>query len=132
MREQGKCGEKISLLRIYQQIRTAAREWGYRYWDALEYLKNRGVKHIVVAFRQVLTDSVLTPVEYYNQIGTEIGIKNWLYSATGNYDRYPAVGHPFADYWGNWVDTDCGGVECCFKMGGCDDGRPYPPPRQHP
>ena len=25
-------------------------EWGYRYWDALEYLKDRGVKHIVVSF----------------------------------------------------------------------------------
>ena len=24
-------------------------EWGYRYWEALEYLKNRGVKHIVIS-----------------------------------------------------------------------------------
>ena len=30
-------------------------EWGYRYWDALEYLKNRGVKHIVISFPQVVT-----------------------------------------------------------------------------
>ena len=33
------------------------------------------------------------------------------------------------------MDTECddgaGGVEdCCFEMGGCADGRPYPPPRQ--
>ena len=90
--------------------------------------KNRGVKHIVIAFSQALTDSVLTQVEYYNQIGAEVGVKNWLYYAEGDFDRYPTVGHPFADYWGNWVDTDCGGVECCFTMGGCEDGRPYPPP----
>jgi len=107
-------------------------EWGYRYWDALEYLKDRGVKHIVVSFPQVVTDSVLTLVEYYNQIGKEIGIKTWLYYDEGDFVSYPGVGHPFADYWGNWVDTDCGEEECCFKMGGCDDGRPYPPPRQQP
>jgi hypothetical protein len=107
-------------------------EWGYRYWDALEYLKNRGVRHIVVSFPQVVTDSVLTTVEYYNQIGKEIGTKTWLSSGTGDFETYPGVGHPFADYWGNWVDTDCGGEACCFKMGGCDDGRPYPPPRQQP
>ena len=40
------------------------------------------------------------------------------------------MGHPFADYWGNWANTDCGGTPCCFEMGGCADGRPYPPPRQ--
>ena len=107
-------------------------EWGYRYWDALEYLKNRGVKHIVVSFPQVVTDSVLTEVEYYNQIGKEIGTKTWLYSGTGDLETYPGVGHPFADYWGNWVYTDCGGEACCFEMGGCADGRPYPPPRQQP
>jgi hypothetical protein len=107
-------------------------EWGYRYWDALEYLKDRGVKHIVISFPQVVTDSVLTLVEYYNQVGKEIGIKTWLYYETGDYDTYPDVGHPFAGHWGNWVNTDCGGEECCFEMGGCDDGRPYPPPRQQP
>ena len=107
-------------------------EWGYRYWDALEYLKDRGVKHIVVSFPQVITDSVLTLVEYYNQVAKEIGIKTWLYYDTGDYDTYPDVGHPFAEHWGNWVDTDCAGEECCFEMGGCDDGRPYPPPRQQP
>jgi len=86
----------------------------------------------VVSFPQVVTDSVLTLVEYYNQIGKEIGTKTWLYYDTGDNDTYPGVGHPFADYWGNWVDTDCGGEECCFEMGGCNDGRDYPPPRQQP
>ena len=126
-------GEDLAFANLHQsKIELPPAPWGYRYWDALEYLKNRGVKHIVIAFSQVLTDSVLTQVEYYNQIGAEVGVKNWLYSAEGDYDRYPTVGHPFADYWGNWVDTDCGGVECCFTMGGCEDGRPYPPPRQTP
>ena len=53
-------------------------EWGYRYWDALEYLKNRGVQHIAISFPQVVTDSALNMVEIYNQIGgREIGYKNW-------------------------------------------------------
>jgi hypothetical protein len=107
-------------------------EWGYRYWDALEYLKNRGVEHIVIGFPQVSTDSVLTLVELYNQIGNAIGIKTWVKWGTGDFTNYPGVGHPFADYWGNWVDTDCDGEECCFEMGGCSEGRQYPPPRQAP
>ena len=52
-------------------------EWGYRYWDALEYLKNRGVKHIVVDFTNYVTYSVLV-LEVYNQISKEIGVKTWL------------------------------------------------------
>jgi hypothetical protein len=107
-------------------------EWGYRYWDALAYLKNRGVEHIVIGFPQVSTDSVLTLVELYNQIGNAIGVKTWVQWGAGDFTNYPGVGHPFADYWGNWVDTDCGGEECCFEMGGCSDGRQYPPPRQTP
>ena len=105
---------------------------GVVYWDALEYLKNRGVKHIVVAFPQIITDSVLNLVEVPNQIAKEIGAKNWLYWAAGNDKAYPGTGNPFAEYWGNWVDTDCGGQACCFEMGGCSDGRPYPPVRQTP
>ena len=61
-----------------------ADEWGYRYWDALEYLKNRGVKHIVIGFAQIVADSVLNLVEIQNQIGKEIGTKTWLYAATGD------------------------------------------------
>ena len=53
-------------------------EWGNRYWDALKLLKNQGVKHIVVGFSQVVSDSVLTLVEMPNQIGKEIGIKTWI------------------------------------------------------
>jgi hypothetical protein len=106
-------------------------EWGYRYWDALEYLKNRGVRHIVIGFSQVVSDSVLTMVEVYNQIGKEIGVKTWLKYKEGDYSTYPGVGHPFADYWGNWVDTECRdaiGDKCSFTMGEHN----YPPPRQTP
>jgi len=110
-------------------------EWGYRYWDALAYLKNRGVRHIVIGFPQVITDSVLTLVELYNQVGKEIGTKTWLKHAEGDFDRYPEIGHPFAEHWGNWVDTACKDdpeKQCCLTMGGCGDGGPYPPQRQTP
>ncbi|MCX5902529.1 MAG: hypothetical protein NTV89_03465 [Proteobacteria bacterium] len=107
-------------------------EWGYRYWDALEYLKSRGVKHIVVDFTNYVTYSVLV-LEVYNQISKEIGVKTWSKYDTGDFDRYPNVGHPFSEYWGNWANTDCGGEKCCFTMGGCGDGyTAYPPPRQVP
>jgi protoheme ferro-lyase len=107
-------------------------EWGYRYWEALEYLKNRGVKHIVVDFTNYVTFSVLV-LEVYNQISKEIGVKTWLKYSDGDFDRYPVYGNPFADYWGNWANTDCGMQKCCFTMGGCGEGyTDYPPPRQGP
>jgi hypothetical protein len=107
--------------------------WGYRYWEALEYLKDRGVKHIVVAFPQLATASALDLVEVPNQFGKELGIKTWAKWGTGDYEKYPDVGHPFTDYWGNWLFTECDGQSCCFTMGGCGDPtRPYPPPRQTP
>ena len=93
-------------------------EWGYRYWDALEYLKNRGVMHIAISFPQVVTDNALNMVEIYNQIaGREIGYKNWLKWGIGDYSRYPTEGHPFADYWGIWVNTDCGEWELNYDSG---------------
>jgi hypothetical protein len=93
-------------------------EWGYRYWDALEYLKNRGVKHIVISFPQVVIDNTINMVEIFNQqAGREIGYKNWLKWGTGDFTRYPGVGHPFADYWGIWVNTDCGEWELNYDNG---------------
>jgi hypothetical protein len=93
-------------------------EWGYRYWEALEYLKNRGVKHIVISFPQVVTDNALNLVEVYNQTaGREIGYKNWAKWGTFDYTTYPEEGHPFADYWGNWVNTDCGEWELDYDNG---------------
>lgn len=114
-------------------------EWGYLYWDALEYLKNRGVEHIVVAFPQITVDSVLNMVELPNQIAKEIGYKNWSYINELDFETYPEIGHPFADYWGIWVERECpatgnsaASTECCFELGGCADGRPYPPTRLAP
>jgi len=92
-------------------------EWGYRYWDGLEYLKDRGVKHIVIGFTQICTDSVLNLVELYNEVGVEIGVKNWVKYETWDYETYPVVGHPFADYWGNWVNEDCGEWDLNYDNG---------------
>jgi hypothetical protein len=92
--------------------------WGYLYWDALDYLINtKGVEHIVIGFPQISTSSVLDMVEFPNQIGKEIGTRNWLKDGVGD-PRYPGGGgYPFADYWGIWVDTDCGMWELPFDGG---------------
>ena len=50
-------------------------EWGYLYWDALEYLKNQGVEHIVICFPQIVADSVLNLVEQHNQMARKSVIK---------------------------------------------------------
>jgi hypothetical protein len=92
-------------------------EWGYHCWDALEYLKDRGAKHIVVINPQINTASVLDMVEMPNQIGREIGIKTWAKWEKGDFKRYPGVGHPFADYWGMWVYTDCGEWQLRYEGG---------------
>jgi len=126
-------GEALGYAWLYESNKELpGEEWGYLYWDALEYLKDRGVKHIVIGFPQIVTDSVLNLVEFPNQIGKEIGFKTWAKYGTWDYENYPEVGHPFADYWGNWVDTECEGEPCCFIMGGCGDEGDYPPPRQAP
>ena len=102
-------GEVYGKAWLYESDRQLpGEEWGYRCWDGLEYLKNRGVKHIVIVNVHLPTSSVLNLVEMHNQIGREIGIKTWAKWGTGDYAKYPAVGHPFADYWGVWANTDCG------------------------
>ncbi len=133
-------GENLGHAYLYEtDAEMPGGEWGYLYWDALEYLKNQGVEHIVVAFPQITVDSVLNLVELPNQIAKEIGYRNWLYIEQPDFQRYPETGHPFADYWGIWVERECPNpdvpgetVACCFEMGGCADGRPYPPPRLAP
>ncbi len=115
---------------------------GFRYWDGLDHLKNRGVKHIVVIFPQVVTSSVLDLVEVPNQMAKEIGYRTWMHIDELDFETYPGVGHPFADYWGPWVKTQCKAVDaeedgasepCCFEMGGCKNtDQPYPPLRQTP
>ena len=114
-----------------------AGEWGYRYWEALDQLRENKVKHIVIVFPQIMENSVLNLVEVPNQIAKEIGYKNWLHFDTLDFDTYPEYGHPFADYWGIWVSTSCAipsdtnqSEQCCLTMGGCPTGQSYPPPRQ--
>ncbi len=92
-------------------------EWGYRCWDGLEYLKDRGVQHIVIANVHLPTTTVLDMVEMHNQMGRELGIKTWIRWGTWDYEKYPVVGHPFADYWGMWADTDCGEWELQYDNG---------------
>jgi hypothetical protein len=111
----------------------------YRYWDALDELRQRDdVDHIVVIFSQIVVDSFWNLIEVPNQIAKEIGTETWLKARTLDRVNYPTVGHPFADYWGVWADKQCRMPDsdamgpCCFKLGGCGDGRPYPPPRQTP
>ncbi|MDH3977407.1 MAG: hypothetical protein OEU86_02740 [Gammaproteobacteria bacterium] len=112
----------------------------YRYWEALDMFRERGVDHIVIAFTQIVTDSVLNLVELPNQIAKEIGWKTWLQAESLDFETYPEVGHPFADYWGVWIKTSCkvpdgpeGATEaCCLVMGGCGGTQPYPPERQTP
>jgi len=103
-------GESYGHAWLYQTDKVLpGGEWGYRYWEALEYLKNRGVQHIAIGFPQVVTDNVLNMVEIPNQVAArEIGYKNWLKWGTWDYTRYPTEGHPFPGYWGIWVNTDCG------------------------
>lgn len=114
----------------------------YRYWDALELLRQRGVRHVVVVFSQIVIDNAFNLIDVPNQIAKEIGAATWLRFDRRDRRLYPDVGHPFAEYWGVWSDTQCrtegtaGSASesgpCCLKMGGCGDARPYPPPRQAP
>ncbi len=114
----------------------------YRYWEALDLLRQRGVGHIVVIFSQIVIDNAFNLIDVPNQIAKEIGSRSWLYAKRLDRRVYPAVGHPFADYWGVWAHTQCRSDDsvgpvaatgpCCLKLGGCGDARPYPPPRQTP
>ena len=130
-------GENLGYNRFLDEESGPKEEMGYRYWEGLEALKNNGVKHIVIAFPQITENSVLNLVEVPNQMAKEIGYKGWLEHGGYDFDRYPKVGHPFADYWGVWVGTMCKNINnpeiqepCCFEMGGCGNGQPYPPLRQ--
>lgn len=132
-------GENLGDAWLYETDTLPSGDMGYLYWEALDELRRSGVRHIVIAFPQIMVDSVLNLVEVPNQIAKEIGYRTWLYDKQRDFRSYPGVGHPFADYWGIWVEKSCPAapgsqqmIPCCFEMGGCDDGRPYPPPRTTP
>ncbi len=124
-------GENLGAAYLYETTKVLpGGKWGFRYWDALRYLMNQGVEHIVVGFPQIVADSVLNQIEVQNQIAKEIGYKGWRPSHTTN---IPFLNDsPFAAYWGIWAETECNRGLCCFVMGGCPDGRSYPPQRQTP
>ncbi len=131
-------GEDLGSAWLYESAKQLpGGDHRYRYWEALDELRQRGVRHIVVIFSQIVIDSVLNLVEVPNQIAKEIGTRTWLYSNSLDQRTYPDVGHPFAPYWGIWIETQCrtgedgtAAAPCCLTMGGCSDGRRYPPPRQ--
>jgi hypothetical protein len=131
-------GENLGDAYLYESDQLPRGDSGLLYWQALERLKDQGVEHIVVAFPQIMVDSVLNLVEVPNQVAKEIGWRSWARIGTLDRKTWPEAGHPFADYWGIWVETECparsgtGREPCCFTMGGCEDGRPYPPPRLTP
>lgn len=131
-------GENLGDAYLYETEELPEGKEGYLYWEALDQLRKRGVKHIVVAFPQIMVDSVLNLVEVPNQIAKEIGYRSWAQIDTLDFETYPGEGHPFADYWGIWVEQECparsgtGTEPCCFTMGGCADGRAYPPARTTP
>ena len=131
-------GENLGDAFLYESDALPDGDEGLRYWDVLQRLIDRKVKHIVIAFPQITTDSVLNIVELPNQIAKEIGYKTWLRHGQPDYELYPKVGHPFADYWGMWVETSCRAIDgdaeeaCCLTMGGCPGPQPYPPQRQAP
>jgi hypothetical protein len=114
-------GEVYGYAWLYQengQLPRPANEFGYRTWEALDYLvKEQNVKHIVVANTHIVTASVLDLCEMPNQIAREIGYKTWLKWEEQDYAAYPDVGHPFADYWGVWLNTDCGEWQLAYASG---------------
>ncbi len=136
-------GESLGNAWLYESDRVLpGGDHQYRYWETLDiYRQREDVEHIIVAFTQVITDNFFNLVEVPNQIAKEIGWKAWLQADTLDFETYPEIGHPFADYWGNWVDPYCKVIDgpadatepCCFEMGGCQGtSQPYPPLRQTP
>jgi len=136
-------GEDLGSAWLYESNRQLpGGDHRYRYWEALDLLRERGVGHIVVIFSQIIIDNAFNLIDVPNQIAKEIGSRSWLHAERLDRQLYPAVGHPFADYWGVWADTRCRADDsagsaapagpCCLKLGGCGDSRPYPPPRQTP
>jgi hypothetical protein len=117
-------------------------KWGLRYWEALERLKDNGVRHIVVVFPQVIVTTTTGKVGLPNQIAQEIGYRGFVPVSDLDIPLWPAYDGPFANHWPPDADRLCysspadraEGVshDCCYRLGGCLDGNAYPAPRQTP
>ena len=117
-------------------------KWGLRYWEALERLKDNGVKHIVVVFPQVIVTTTVGKVGLPNQVAQEIGYRGFLPVSDLDVPLWPGYDSPFANHWPPDADRVCysspsaraEGVshDCCYRLGGCVDGNAYPEARQTP
>lgn len=136
-------GEDIGHAFVYEKNEEMpAGKWGLRYWDALQRLKDNGVKHIVVAFPQVLVTTTVGQVGLPNQVAKEIGYKGFRPPGDTSVLLWPGFNSPFADHWPPDVELVCrneptaeGGSsshECCYKLSGCMGGGTYPETRQTP
>ncbi len=117
-------------------------KWGLRYWEALERLKDNGVKHIVVVFPQVIVTTTVGQVGLPNQVAQEIGFRGFVPVSDLDVLLWPGYDSPFAHHWPPDSQRICykspsaraQGVshDCCYKLGGCTDGNGYPETRQTP
>ena len=133
-------GEDIGHAFLYETPqRMPAAPWGHRYWDALDQLRAAGARHIVVVFPHVIVSASPAMVELPNQIAKEIGYRTFYPSNDVTDPRWPGFGNPFADRWPVTSPRLCriegprpGMRECCYRLGGCGAGQPYPERRQSP
>ncbi len=122
-------------------------KWGLRYWDALDRLKKNGVKHIIVAFPQVVVTTTVGQVGLPNQIAKEIGYRGFRPVKSLTIPLWPGFDGPFADHWPPDASRLCRATasprheaprdeaashECCYRLSGCFGGVTYPETRQTP
>ena len=133
-------GEDIGHAFLYETAqRMPAAPWGHRYWDALDQLRAAGARHIVVVFPHVIISASPSLVELPNQIAKEIGSRSFRPANDVTEPRWPGFGNPFAERWPVTAPRLCridgpqsGTRECCYRLGGCGPGQPYPERRQSP
>jgi hypothetical protein len=136
-------GEDLGHAYLYESDGTMPPgKWGLRYWEALERLKAQGVRHIVVAFTQAINTTTVTQVGLPNQIGKEIGYRNFRPIPDLAIPWWPGYDSPFADFWpagaqllcqnGTGTGGNADAHECCYELAGCSRGRDYPENRQTP
>jgi len=134
-------GENLGHAYLYESDGAMpAGKWGLRYWEALERLKDNGVKHIVAAFSMSINTTTVTQVGLPNQIAKEIGYRGFKPVADLRIPWWPGYDSPFADFWPAGAQLlcrdgpapDAGSHECCYELAGCSGDRGYPEIRQTP